>query len=331
MIKWGLLGAGWIAHAAIADAVHAAENATLYAVATREPTRGYSLRPTKVFSRYQDLLDDPEVDAVYISLPNHLHYEWTLKALNCGKHVLCEKPFALNHEQAVQMFAAAQNNGVTLSEALWTLWHPRFLRVIELAKTGQIGDILAIDSAFTFLASLKGNYRSSPEMGGGSLLDVGPYQLHLWSAIFQGNALLEINSKVKTIGPTAVDLTTEIKGALHQGIKVCALTSFEMPELQRLEITGSEGILRITDDQPFTSWKQPSSLSIGNTQEKFAPVDAYVLMIESFSRSAQLNLPHHILPAQSLNVMALLDQITLMATTTEAATTVSSKGTQPNN
>jgi len=109
-IKWGFLGASWVASTALVPAVADAKNASLYAVASRDPERSQKLNPTKVHASYEDLVSDPEIDAVYISLANHLHLEWATKALNSGKHVLCEKPLATSYAEAKLMSDAAVAN-----------------------------------------------------------------------------------------------------------------------------------------------------------------------------------------------------------------------------
>jgi D-xylose 1-dehydrogenase (NADP+, D-xylono-1,5-lactone-forming) len=189
-IRWGFLGAGSIATKALRPAVFAAQNATLYAVASRDVARSQSLEPEKIHTSYEDLLNDPDVDAVYISLANDQHCNWSIKALNAGKHVLCEKPIAMNANEARSMADAAKANDRLLVEAVWTRWHPRFIRMVELVRNGAIGEIQSIDSSFTFPGSLEGNYRLIPEMGGGSLFDVGPYPLHAFSALTNGDLKL---------------------------------------------------------------------------------------------------------------------------------------------
>jgi predicted dehydrogenase len=119
MINWGFLGAGWIASKALAPAVHSAKNATLYAVASQDRSRSEKLSPKQIHNSYEDLLADPEIDAVYINLANHQHFDWTLAALAAGKHVLCEKPLALNYVQAQMMAEAAAKNDRLLVEAVW--------------------------------------------------------------------------------------------------------------------------------------------------------------------------------------------------------------------
>jgi D-xylose 1-dehydrogenase (NADP+, D-xylono-1,5-lactone-forming) len=148
MINWGFLGAGWVATRALAPAVHEARNAKLLGVASRDLGRAAALVPEKTYDKYEDLLADSEIDAVYINLANHQHCEWTIAALAAGKHVLCEKPLALNYEQGQMMAKAAAKYDRILVEAVWNRWHPRFARIVELVNGGDIGAINRIDSSF---------------------------------------------------------------------------------------------------------------------------------------------------------------------------------------
>ena len=258
---------------------------------------------------YEDLLDDPDVDAVYISLANDQHCNWSIKALYAGKHVLCEKPIAMNAIEARSMADAAQANDRLLVEAVWTRWHPRFIRMVELVTKGAIGEIKSIDSSFTFPGSLEGNYRLIPEMGGGSLFDVGPYPLHAFSALTQGNLKLAINSVERNTATTGVDMTTRISATINSSITAHALTSFEREEEQKLVITGSLATIENVGNDAFTSLRNPSILKVGDTIEKFAPVDPYQLMVENFG-SRLLGEPSWILPMkETIRVMEILDEI----------------------
>ncbi len=308
-IKWGFLGASWVASTALVPAVTAANNATLFAVASRDSERSRTLNPTKVHATYEDLISDPEVDAVYISLANHLHLEWAVKALNAGKHVLCEKPLATSHVEAKLMADAAVANDKLLVEAVWTRWHPRFERMVELVRNGDIGQLQNIDSAFTFKTTFTENYRLVPEMGGGSLLDVGPYQAHVWSALAPKDAQLKIESAVANFGPTGIDLTTKVTATLDDSVAVSALTSFEQDEKQSLVVSGESASLEFPQGQAFTSWKEASSIKIGDHVENFAPVDPFTLMIEAVGN--RINGEPVWLPSlrESLWVMDALDKI----------------------
>ena len=154
----------------MAPAVHAASGAHLQAVASRSPERSTVLDPLVVRADYDALLDDPDVDAVYVCLANDQHAEWVVKALDAGTHVLCEKPLGRDSDEARHMASAARRADRLLVEAVWTRWHPRFRRLAEIATSGALGDLSSIDSSFTFTGAIDGNYRADPSKGGGSLL-----------------------------------------------------------------------------------------------------------------------------------------------------------------
>lgn len=312
-IRWGFLGAGWVASTALVPAVASATNATLFAVASRDPARSQLLNPSKVHASYEDLISDPDVDAVYISLANHLHHEWAIKSLNAGKHVLCEKPLATNYVEAKAMSDAAVANGKLLVEAVWTRWHPRFKRMVELVHNGDIGQLQNIDSAFTFTTTFTENYRLVPEMGGGSLLDVGPYQAHVWAALASKGADLTIQSASANVGPTGIDLTTQVHAMLDNSISVSAHSSFEQPEHQLLLISGDGGTIEFPQSPAFTSWKEASTIQIGDHVESFEPVDPFALMIEAVGN--RINGEPVWLPSlrESLWVMDVLDRIKAFA------------------
>jgi predicted dehydrogenase len=309
MIRWGFLGAGWIAQTALTPALHSANNSTLHAVASRNTERSAALNPTRVHQRYEDLLDDPEIDAVYINLSNEAHYQWTIAALAAGKHVLCEKPLALNHAQAQEMADTAKKHNRILTEAVWHQWHPRFVRTRELIQRGDLGALTSIDSSFCFTGNFENNYRLVPEMGGGALLDVGVYQVHVWSALNSDNAVLNIGSVDCTMSATGVDMTTRVSADLGNGVSVKALSSFEMPETQSLVISGESATIECPGNDAFTSWNKPSSMRIGNSTEEFAPVDPYRLMVENFSDHISGKPAWMLGLEQSLYVAQVLDQI----------------------
>ena len=267
--------------------MHAAENTVIQGVASRDPERSKALNPITVHDSYDALINDPLIDAVYISLPNHLHCEWTVKALKAGKHVLCEKPFAMNAAEVELMIQTAKECDRLLVEAVWARWHPRMERAIELVVSGAIGKVVSIDASFTFPASIEGNYRLSPEMGGGALFDIGVYPLHAIAAIVGNDAQIEIEKCDINLGPTGIDLTTMWQMRIDDSITANGLASFEMPEKQSLVISGEKKTITFTGDQAFTSWNSPSTLQIDDTVEEFEAVDPYKLMIENFGKKIQ--------------------------------------------
>ncbi len=308
-VRWGFIGAGYVASRAMAPAVHAASGAVLYAVASRDAARSAELEPTVVHNSYSELIDDPNVDAVYISLTNVQHKEWVIAALQAGKHVLCEKPLALNAEEVRIMLNAAERHQRMLVEAVWTRWQPRMKRMAEVIQRGDLGDIQSISSAFTFQGDLTGNYRSDPTMGGGALLDVGCYQAHLWLMLLGETVNFSLQNVERTVGPTGIDLTTSVQATLNDSIRADALCSFDMAPEQRIAVTGSSSSMHTGDGEAFTLWKQVATLIIGDTVETFAPDDAFSLMVQDVSAAIRGENSEVFPASSSLRVAEILDSI----------------------
>ncbi|GBL21174.1 uncharacterized oxidoreductase ORF334 [Acidimicrobiaceae bacterium] len=308
-VKWGFLGAGWIANRATAPAVRAANNAQLFGVASRDRARSAKFEPQNVYDTYQQLLDDPQIEVVYISLANHQHLEWVTKSLEAGKHVLCEKPLGLNAFEVQQMIECSKRCNRLLVEAVWTRWHPRFKRIVELVESGAIGEIKSIESQWGFKSEMTENYRLDPLLGGGALLDIGCYQANMWVALTQGANDLKINSVDRKIGPTKIDLTTEVKAMINNKTSVQLMSSFEKDVPQILKIEGSSGIIATDAGEAFSTWREPSSLRIRDRIEHFYSVDAFVEMVQHVSEQVANNSGWVMPVADSLRVAQILDAI----------------------
>ena len=161
------------------------------------------------------------------------------------------------------------------------------IRMVELVNSGSIGEVNSIDASFTFPASIEGNYRQTPEMGGGALFDIGVYPLHAIAAIVGDNAQIAIKKCEVNAGPTGIDLTTTWQMRINDSITATGLASFEMPEKQSLVVSGEKKTITFVGDQAFTSWHSPSTLQIGDLHEEFEAVNPYMLMIENFGRKIQ--------------------------------------------
>ncbi len=290
-------------------AVHAANNAELFGVASREAARSKNLEPQNVYESYQKLLDDQQIEVVYISLANHQHLEWVNRSLEAGKHVLCEKPLGLNALEVQKMIECSKRCNRLLVEAVWTRWHPRFKRLAEIIASGEIGELLNIESQFTFRSKMMDNYRLDPAFGGGALLDIGCYQANMWVAITNGAKNLRINSVERKIGPTKIDLTTEVNATIDGKTNVHLLSSFDLAEQQKLKITGSFGSVATEAGESFSSWREPSSLRVNDRVEDFAEVDAFVEMIQEVGKKITSNSGWVMPLADSLRVAQILDQI----------------------
>lgn len=182
ILKWGVLGCASIAKRAVIPGIKGSDRNIVAAIASRDLNKSKAVAdelgiPT-AYGSYEELLADESIDAVYIPLPNHLHLEWTKRAAEAGKHILCEKPLALNAREAQEMADACRRAGVQLSEAFMYRWHPRYEQIAEIIASGEIGEVRGIASSFTFNnAKDSSNVRYRKEWGGGSLYDVGCYPI----------------------------------------------------------------------------------------------------------------------------------------------------------
>jgi predicted dehydrogenase len=247
MLRWGTLSTANIGRAAVNPAIQASRNGELLAVASRNPAGAEAFGeewgiPTR-YGSYAALLDDERIEAVYNPLPNSLHREWTLKAAEAGKHILCEKPLGLGEAECREMAAAAKANGVKLLEAFMYRFHPRTERVLEMVRGGLVGDVRMIRSAFTFRLTRPHNIRLDPDLGGGALMDVGCYCVNV-SRTMAGEEPTEVQARAVW---TDSGVDGQLAGMLRFENDVlavfdCALT---MERAEFYEVAGTDGVLRV--------------------------------------------------------------------------------------
>ena len=182
-LRWGVLSTARIGRKAVAPAIVRSVNGLLVAVASRDAARAAAmaaeLGAPHAHGGYDDLLADPDVDAVYVPLPNVMHAAWAIRAAEAGKHVLCEKPLAMSSAECVEMDAAAKAHGVVLMEAFMYRFHPRFERLLERVRAADLGPLRLVQASFTFMVSDPANIRLQRELGGGALMDVGCYAVNV--------------------------------------------------------------------------------------------------------------------------------------------------------
>jgi predicted dehydrogenase len=177
-VRWGILGAAKIAREWVCPGIHTSDRGTVAAVASRTPGKAEALAApygARTHASYEALLDDPGIDAIYIPLPNGDHVEWTLKALDAGKHVLTEKPIALEAAEIDRLIAARDRAGKLAAEAFMVTHHPQWLRTRELVRGGAIGRLAQVQCGFTFMNRDPANIRNDARLGGGALRDIGVY------------------------------------------------------------------------------------------------------------------------------------------------------------
>lgn len=312
-VRWGFVGAGFVATRALAPAVHAAEGAVLQAVAARDLERAQALEPAgSTYTDYRGVLDDPAVDVVYVALPNDDHLPWTLAALQAGKHVVCEKPLGLDAGQVSQIASAARTSGQLAVEATWYRWHPRSIRSQSLVRDGAIGAPTSMSVAFCFGEVPAENYRLDPARGGGAWYDVGCYAVSA-AHLLLGDVLDAVDSDRRT-GPTGVDLETRATLRSPTGALARVVASIDAPEHQ--DLTLHAGAASLTWSAPqLTSWREAATLTLHapggrSVVERFAPVDAYRLMVEQIGACVRGEQQPVVSTAESLRVAQTMDAVT---------------------
>lgn len=244
--RWGIVGLGKIAHK-FAEALKTFSNAELLAVASRNIDNAenfaYQHKSNRYYGSYEDLADDPEVDVVYIATPHHRHAELSKMCLEKGKHVVCEKPFAVNEKEAGEVYALAKSKGLFVMEALWTRFLPTYIKAKELVESGELGKVISLFSDFGFKAKFDPSSRLfNLELAGGSLLDVGIYP------VFYALTLLGEPKHIKAtavIGYTNVDEQCAIIFDYGNGVLAQLFCSLISNNTQETSIHGDKSRLLI--------------------------------------------------------------------------------------
>ncbi|MGL4321242.1 MAG: Gfo/Idh/MocA family protein, partial [Paracoccaceae bacterium] len=255
-VRWGILGAANFAKEFMAPAIHAAKGAELVALATSDAAKAAGFQTfcpgLRVHPTYEALLADPAVDAVYVPLPNHLHVEWTLKALAAGKHVLTEKPIAMQAAEIDQIIAARDRSGLLAAEAYMIVHHPQWQRAKAWLEAGEIGTLRHVDAAFSYNLTDMGNIRARPETGGGGLRDIGVYTFG--SARFvTGAEPVALSAQIKL--EHGVDVFAQVNGVMEGPtgrFTYGSMTAINLYNRQVVTFQGTKGMIRL-DGGPFNA------------------------------------------------------------------------------
>ncbi|MEJ2365369.1 MAG: Gfo/Idh/MocA family oxidoreductase [Deltaproteobacteria bacterium] len=326
-IKWGILGNAEIARVCVIPAIRKSRNGIVHGLATRSPESAGRVAAenniSQIYPGYDDLLADPEIDAVYIPLPNHLHRTWTLKTLEANKHVLCEKPFACNASEATEMVNGASAAGLFLMEALMYRFHPRNQLVRDMVTLGKIGTVNLVRSAFCYpmdkeILAKGDNARLKVEMGGGALLDVGCYCVSV-AQWFMGAEPTAVQAQA-VYHSSGVDM--HLVGSLRfpgEGLATIE-ASFISSLQQTYSIVGSEGAIELPHDA-FIPWEREAVFTVrGKDQEVgqkhvMPGVDEYLLMVEHFADAVLGKETLAFTPEESVRNMRVLDGLAEAART----------------
>lgn len=293
-VNWGVLGAARFAREHMARAIHEAEGARLLALASSDAAKAEGFRAfcpdLKLHASYEALLADPEVEAVYIPLPNHLHVDWTLKALEAGKHVLTEKPIALRAGEIDALIAARDRTGLMASEAYMIVHHPQWQRARALVAEGAIGRILHAEAAFSYdNRADPGNIRNRPDTGGGSIPDIGVYAYGSVRWV-TGAEPVWLRSRIRR--ENGVDVFAQVWGDMEGPggrFTYGAMTSMRLPPRQEVTFQGETGFIRMTG--PFNAGlfaeAQLHMIRPGQADhvERFPGARQYRNQVEAFGRT----------------------------------------------
>ncbi|MDQ3783292.1 MAG: Gfo/Idh/MocA family oxidoreductase [Actinomycetota bacterium] len=309
-VAWGVLGAtSRIAQKAVLPALDLSDTARLVAVASESSSAGdyNTFGAPHPYDNYEALLDDDEIEAVYIPLPNNLHAHWTIKCAQAGKHVLCEKTLALSAVEAEEMVDACASAGVKLMEAYVSPYHPRAGALDELLASGRLGCIQYARSNFTVPIDPR-DHRWRPEMGGGALLDLGIYCLSpLLSAA--GRPVRKVAAAQAT-SESGIDISFHGWLGFGDGLSTAFFCSFEGPFLQELEIVGTDLIARV--GQPYSPGPGDNEIELlGHDGKRFnlevEGNDPYLAMVEHFCAALRDTAPLRHAPSDSVDLLRLFD------------------------
>jgi predicted dehydrogenase len=296
-IRWGVLGNATVARKCVIPAIQKSGSGCVHALATQRPADAAPVAAEnqieRIYDRYEALLEDPAVDAVYIPLPNHLHRPWTLKALSAGKHVLCEKPIACNAQEALEMAAAVKVGNLVLMEAFMYRFHPRSREIKQLIGEGRIGEPRLVRSAFCFhmaeeMLASGDNVRLKAGMGGGALLDVGCYSVSV-ARWMMGAEPTQVQAQA-IYHDTGVDV--HVVGTLQfPGGGLATLeASFVSALQQTFSVVGTDGAIDLPHDA-FIPWQHDAEyFQRGRDQETGNKIvvpgaDEYQLMVKHFNEA----------------------------------------------
>ncbi len=313
-MRWGVLGVAKIAVGTVIPAIQQSATNEVVAIASRSADKAAAaatrLGIARAHGSYQDLLADPEVDAVYVPLPNHLHAEWSIRALEAGKHVLCEKPLALGVTEAETMVAAAEQTGGKLMEAFMYRFHPQWDLVRTLVAAGRIGPVRAVSSWFTYEKQPEGNIRNVPEWGGGMLLDVGCYCISAARFVF-GEEPIDAAGVLRRDPDTGVDIATAgiLRFPAGESVFFCG---GDHAHDQRVHIIGSEGT--ITVEHPFTpDPHSPATLRVvtpaGEEALEAPAANSYTIEVERFADAVRHDTPVPTPLSDALANLRVIEQV----------------------
>ncbi|SFL95480.1 Gfo/Idh/MocA family protein [Shimia aestuarii] len=314
IVRWGVLGAAQFALNHMAPAIHAAKGAELAALATRNSDKAKGFQAfapgLRVHESYEALLADPEIDAVYIPLPNHLHVEWSIRALEAGKAVLCEKPVGMEVHEIDRLIAVRDRTGMLAAEAFMIVHHPQWKRAQHLLAEGAVGELIQVNAVFSYFNDDAGNIRNQATAGGGGLRDIGVYILG--GTRFATGQEPEQLDHARLSMQGGIDLVAEM-AFRFPGFGFQGYVSTRMAPRQEVHFHGDKAVLSLTcpfnagvfDQAELRLARNDKSVVI----ERFPGVNQYVLQVEAFVRTLLDGVPFDWTLEQARGTQAMIDDV----------------------
>jgi predicted dehydrogenase len=318
-VRWGVLGVAAIATNKVIPAMQKGEHSEVIAIASRDPDRARDaarqLGIPKAFGSYEKMLADPEVEAIYNPLPNHLHVPWSIKAAGAGKHVLCEKPIALSVEQARELIGVRDRTGVKIGEAFMVRTHPQWIRARDVLGSGEIGELRSVLGFFSYYNADPANIRNIAEYGGGGLMDIGCYPINTSRFMF-GEEPKRVMGAIEWDPVMGIDRLTSAILDFPSGQSVFTCGTQLVP-YQRMQFFGTKGRIEIEipfnapPDRPCRVFVDDGSDISGRglRVEEIPTVDQYTVQGDLFSCAIRTDSEVPVPLEDALRNMAVIDAV----------------------
>ncbi|MFW5748266.1 MAG: Gfo/Idh/MocA family protein [Chloroflexota bacterium] len=319
ILRWGILSTANIGRARVIPAINQSRNGTVVAVASRDHDRAAQFAdemsiPT-AYGSYEELLEDPDIDAIYNPLPNSMHAEWAIKAAEAGKPMLCEKPLALNADEAQRMVDAFKERNLTFAEGFMYRFHPQTQRVKQAVDSGEIGELHTINAHFSFTVRDAGNIRLSAGLGGGSLMDVGCYCINV-TRFMTGQEPIDVRGMIYT-GRSLVDIRAAGLLRFPDGVLGHFVGSLNSFRTHTYTLVGTKGTITVPEafvPAPGASTSFSMQTADGYDEYTVERADHYELMVEDFADAVILDRPPMFPPEDAVANMRVIDQFKAVAT-----------------
>jgi len=316
MFRFGILSTARIGYEHVIPAIQVADNCVVSAIASREGKRAKKLanrfNVPLAFGSYEEMLASDEIDGVYIPLPTSQHVEWTIKAAQAGKHVLCEKPIALKAKEIAQLIKARDKHAVLVSEAFMVTYHPQWLKVRDLIAKGAIGDLRQVDAAFTYYNVDAQNMRNRPELGGGVIPDIGVYPT-VTTRFATGMEPLRLQSTVEFDPEFKTDRYASVR-AEFETFEMTFYLSTQLANRQTIAFHGDKGFIELT--APFNSnLYEGDEVRVHNRAHnetrvyRYTGINQYQKEVEAFARKATGKQQHVFTLEESVLNQRVIDAI----------------------